>query len=183
MNKFEKIWVTKEGKTDEILRDLKLVLQKNLADKIFLRQKNLSPSEYEKLANSVLALAKNKCELVIYNHAKIATTLKLNLHFSYENFIKFDKNELKNFKFGVSVHSLSDALQAQKFGASYVMAGHIFASLSHKSQEPRGLEFLKHIVLNLQIPVYAIGGINSQNIELIKSSGAKAACMMRGIFT
>lgn len=59
---------------------------------------------------------------------------------------------------GVSVHSLEDAIAAEKLGVSYVMAGHIFASACKPGVPPRGLSLLQSIVRQVSCPVYAIGG-------------------------
>ena len=39
-------------------------------------------------------------------------------------------------------------------------AGHIFATDCKKGLPPRGLDFLKNVCDAVEIPVYAIGGIN-----------------------
>ena len=48
-------------------------------------------------------------------------------------------------------------------------AGHIFATDCKKGLPPRGLDFLKNVCDAVEIPVYAIGGIN------IASSGDSTA--------
>jgi len=89
-------------------------------------------------------------------------------------------NLTQNFKIGVSVHSLEQALAAQDFGADYVVAGHIFDTPSHASERGRGTKFLREICEKLSIKTYAIGGINFENLGEIKGVGAAGAYMMRG---
>ncbi len=89
-------------------------------------------------------------------------------------------NLTQNFKIGVSVHSLEQALAAQDFGADYVVAGHIFDTPSHALERGRGLKFLREICESLKIKTYAIGGINFENLSEIKDVGAAGAYMMRG---
>lgn len=79
---------------------------------------------------------------------------------------------------GTSVHSLEEALEAERLGASYVTAGHIFPTECKPGLEPRGLEFLQKICEGVKIPVYAIGGIHPDNLEKIAQTGAAGACMM-----
>ena len=86
----------------------------------------------------------------------------------------------QNFKIGVSVHSLEQALAAQDFGADYVVAGHIFDTPSHALERGRGLKFLREICEKLSIKTYAIGGINFENLDEVKDAGAAGAYMMRG---
>ena len=70
---------------------------------------------------------------------------------------------------GTSVHSVEDAIKAEQLGATYMTAGHIFATDCKKGLPPRGLDFLKNVCDAVEIPVYAIGGIN------IASSGDSTA--------
>ena len=66
---------------------------------------------------------------------------------------------------GTSVHSVEDAIKAEQLGATYMTAGHIFATDCKKGLPPRGLDFLKNVCDTVQIPVYAIGGINIASSE------------------
>jgi len=48
---------------------------------------------------------------------------------------------------------------------------------------PRGLEFLKAVCENVNIPVYAIGGINidGSRRQEVQECGAKGSCIMSGM--
>lgn len=81
---------------------------------------------------------------------------------------------------GASVHSLEEAMEAERLSASYVVAGHIFPTDCKAGLLPRGTGFLKEICENVHIPVYALGGINDNNEELVKECGADGACRMSG---
>ena len=60
---------------------------------------------------------------------------------------------------GTSVHSVEEAIEAQNLGATYISAGHIFATDCKKGVPPRGLDFLKKVCQTATIPVYSIVGI------------------------
>lgn len=79
---------------------------------------------------------------------------------------------------GTSVHSFEEAVLAQKLGAAYITAGHIFETDCKKGAEPRGLDFLKNVCSSVNIPVYAIGGISQENYESALEAGAAKVCMM-----
>ena len=90
-----------------------------------------------------------------------------------------DAEKLKHFNIiGASTHSLEDAKIAEKLGATYITASHIFATDCKKGLEPRGLDFLKNICDNVNIPVFALGGINEDNSKYCYENGAKGVCMM-----
>ncbi len=81
---------------------------------------------------------------------------------------------------GASTHSVREAAEAQALGASYITAGHIFATGCKRGLEPRGLGFLKEVCRSVAIPVYAIGGITPENVQSAIDAGAAGACVMSG---
>ncbi len=91
--------------------------------------------------------------------------------------------ETRNFlpqQIGVSVHSAEEAREAVRLGASYLTAGHVFATDCKKGVPPRGLEFLKEICELAPVPVYGIGGIrlDPEQIREVLAQGAAGACIM-----
>ena len=89
------------------------------------------------------------------------------------------KEEIKEFKhIGVSVHSVKESKEAERFGATYLIAGHIFPTDYKKGVSPRGLLFLKEVCDAVEIPVFAIGGINKDNFKNALDKGAKGICIM-----
>lgn len=180
---FELICVTNRHLSRDFLGDLSRIVSEKKPNAIILREADLSAGEYENLALKVLKITENSStKLIIHTHFDVAFRLKIkNLHLRFDDFIKFKPKwdlDGKNFNIGVSIHNLNDAIKAQNLGASYVIAGHIFQTKSHK-EPPRGIEFLDQICSNLSIKTYAIGGINLQNLSIIKATKADGACMMR----
>lgn len=84
---------------------------------------------------------------------------------------------------GTSVHSAAEAVEAEALGASYLTAGHIYATDCKKGLPPRGLSFLKEICQSVSIPVYAIGGIklNGNQLAEVMQYGAEGGCVMSGM--
>ena len=108
------------------------------------------------------------------------------IHLSYEIFKSLNKNIreklIKKYKrIGVSIHSLEEAKDVENLGATYVVAGHIFETDCKKGLEPRGLNFIKELSSILTIPIFAIGGINEENSNLVLNSGAFGVCMMSSL--
>ena len=62
---------------------------------------------------------------------------------------------------GASCHSLEDAKTAQALGAHYIILGNIFETDCKKGLPGRGLEFLREVCRETELPVYAVGGINA----------------------
>lgn len=152
---------------------------------IMLREKDLNLADYESLTLKVKAIcAQNNIPLIINQNLSIAKRLNMpNIHLSIQN-LRTYRNELQSFThIGASVHSLSEALEAQKLGATYLVAGHIYSTNSKKGVPPRGLSFLREITSNVTIPVFAIGGITKDHVKDILLTGAKGICIMSEAMT
>ncbi len=78
---------------------------------------------------------------------------------------------------GASVHSPSEAAEAESLGADYLIAGHIFPTAC-KIGEPRGTPFLRSVCDAVKIPVYGVGGITPENFPRVISAGAEGAAVM-----
>lgn len=154
---------------------------------ILLREKDLTEAEYEELAGQVLAIANQyhkKCIL----HTFYTTAQKLGnpyLHLplpAWEALSSGTRQKLrKSFReLGTSVHSLEQLVQAERLGADYVTAGHIFATECKPGLPPRGLRFLNQICRQAQIPVYGIGGICPERENDVIREGAAGVCIMSG---
>ena len=74
-----------------------------------------------------------------------------------------------------------EAKEVENLGATYIVAGHIFKTDCKKDLEPRGLKFIQELSLILTIPIFAIGGINQKNSDLVINSGAFGVCMMSSL--
>lgn len=82
---------------------------------------------------------------------------------------------------GKSVHSVAAAVQAQSAGADYLIAGTIFASVSHPEITPAGLDFLRDVCAAVQIPVLAIGGVTPENTGECLAAGAAGIAILSPI--
>ena len=83
---------------------------------------------------------------------------------------------------GVSASTIELADQAAADGASYLGTGAVFAtSTKTDAGAPIGLEQLHKIAAHTNLPVAAIGGIDSTNIQSVIDHGAQMACVISAI--
>ena len=150
---------------------------------IVLREKDLSEKEYEQLARQVMQICKKHgTQCILHSFSNVATTLGATaVHMPLPLLQKMTPQEKSHFQIiGASCHSLEEAKEAQNLGCTYITAGHIFLTDCKKGLPGRGLPFLEEICKTVRIPVYAIGGISSQNMESVRKTGAAGACIMSG---
>ncbi|MDR1320243.1 MAG: thiamine phosphate synthase [Gracilibacteraceae bacterium] len=152
-------------------------------DGILLREKDLPEAEYEELAR-LGAAACRRHGVAFGAHSRPWAARRLGLvwlHLSWAAFLAREADtraELGEFaRVGVSVHAAEEAARAARWGADYVLAGHVFTTASKAGLPGRGLGFLRAVRAAVpETPVYAIGGIGPDNI------GAVGACGVRGVF-
>lgn len=153
---------------------------------MILREKNLSEKEYFGLAKKVIEICqKYDTPCILHNFVEAAVELNheaIHLPLSILRTLS-EKDKGKFSVLGTSCHSVEDAREAEKLGCTYIVAGHIFETDCKKGLEGRGINFLQSVCESISLPVYAIGGVNPQNISEIRRAGAKGACTMSGIMT
>lgn len=83
---------------------------------------------------------------------------------------------------GVSTHNLEEAREAESLGADYISFGPIFQTKTKKDADiPKGLEGLKALAPNIDIPIVAIGGITADSAIPVLEAGASAVAVISDI--
>ncbi|MDR1820105.1 MAG: thiamine phosphate synthase [Methanobrevibacter sp.] len=148
--------------------------------KIILREKQLNKSEYFNLSKKIISISNRyNVDLVIHNYIDIGKFFNINsIHLPFNKFNK-NKDDLHEFdKVGVSVHSLKEAKIVGDSYADYIIVGHIFQTQTKKNLVPKGLKFLKEVKDSINIPIYAIGGINLKTINSVLETGVNGVAIM-----
>lgn len=78
---------------------------------------------------------------------------------------------------GVTVHNLSEALEAERQGADYLGVSPIFKTATKTDAgKPAGITLIEEIRQQVDIPLIAIGGINHSNAPAVIEAGADGLC-------
>ena len=168
----------------------KIILENFEIVALTLREKDLYKNEYLKLVEKIYPICqKYRIDLILHQNYDLVLEDKYNIegiHLSYNTFKSLNKNIRKELikkykKIGVSIHSIDEGKEVESLGATYVVAGHIFETDCKKGLKPRGLNFIEELSSILTIPIFAIGGINEENSNLVLNSGAFGVCMMSSL--
>lgn len=85
---------------------------------------------------------------------------------------------------GITVHNIEEANEAYRAGANYLAVSPIYKTKTkHDAGKPIGLELIKSIKKDLNIPVVAIGGIDLTNAVEVISAGADSLCAISAVIT
>lgn len=151
---------------------------------IILREKDLPEHQYKELAEQALRICKaHEVPCVLHSFVDVALELGAEaIHLPLPILRKMTKDQKARFQtIGASCHSASDARESQRLGCTYITAGHVFVTDCKKGLPGRGFGFLKDVCRSVSVPVYAIGGISSGNIAMVRSRGVQGACVMSGL--
>ncbi len=151
---------------------------------IILREKDLTPDQYGELAGRALALCeKYQTPCILHSFVNISIQLKCkSIHLPLPALRALSKEDKVLFRcIGASCHSVDEAMEAQRLGCSYILAGHIFDTDCKRGLPGRGLDFLETVCDSVSIPVYAIGGIQADNVAEVWERKAAGVCVMSGI--
>ena len=84
--------------------------------------------------------------------------------------------------FGRSVHSLEAARRAVEERCDYAIWGTLFATSSKPGRPGAGIAALEAICGELELPLYAIGGISLENLDRVRRAGACGVAICSALF-
>lgn len=79
---------------------------------------------------------------------------------------------------GISANNEIDISNALQGGCDYIGIGPVFETETKKDKKPIGIEKIKSLTKDLNIPWFAVGGVNSKNISYLKSNGFKKVALV-----
>jgi len=83
---------------------------------------------------------------------------------------------------GASIHSVQEALEAERDGADWIVAGHVYPTASHAGTAGRGVELVAEVTAKTTIPCIAIGGVRPANVGTLRDAGAWGVAAITGIW-
>ena len=157
--------------------ELNKVLKTKKVKYFQLRLKKKPISNLIKIAKKIKKITKkNKIKLVINDEPLVAKVVNADgCHIGQKDidFASCRKILGKKKIIGITCHNSKIlALKAKRYGASYVAFGSFFKSSTKKTAYKANLAILRWAKKKINMPIVAIGGINSSNFKKIISSGA-----------
>ena len=152
---------------------------------IQLREKNKSTREYSELAANVHEItARYKVPLIIDDRVDVALAIGAEgVHVGQTDMPVAMARKLMgpNKIVGATTKTVPQALEAYKQGADYLGVGAIYPTTTKVVTILTSVETLKEIVKAVPIPVNAIGGLNKENIGVLRGTGIAGICAVSAI--
>jgi len=146
-----------------------------------LREKDLGSSDLARLAARLHTVIGGSALLIVNGNAEVAREVDADgLHLPVDApFTRPDGIALV----GRSVHSVEAAVQAEREGADYVIAGPIYETPSHRGVAPAGVRLISAVVAVVSVPVVAIGGITAARVPHVLSAGAGGVAVISAVLS
>jgi thiamine-phosphate pyrophosphorylase len=160
------------------------------ADIIQLRAKNAPLDEVRRMALEILPVTRAAgVALVINDHLALAREVGAeSCHLGQEDFFDGGLTHLSQMPggtggllLGLSSHGPEQARRAVAAGARYLGVGPVFPTGTKPEAKPVTLEYVRWAAANIQIPWFAIGGINLKNLDQVLDAGARRICVVSAI--
>ena len=152
---------------------------------IQLREKDLTTSQYYQLAKQVKEITDAyQVPLIIDDRLDICLAVDAaGLHIGDDELpVSVARRVLGPEKIlGVTAKTVKRALEAETWGADYLGTGAIFPTTTKENAPITLISTLKTICQTVAIPVVAIGGLTSENIDQLAATGIAGVAVVRDL--
>jgi len=150
-----------------------------------LREKNLTTNQYYQLAKQVKEITDAyQVPLIIDDRLDVCLAVDAaGLHIGDDELpVSVARQVLGPDKIlGVTAKTVKRALEAEESGADYLGTGAIFPTTTKENAPITLISTLKTICQRVAIPVVAIGGLTSENIDQLIDTGIAGVAVVRDL--
>ena len=160
------------------------------SDIVQIRAKGLPPSDVRRLVETVVpVLASAGVAAVVNDHPEIAMACGAPwVHLGQEDFFDAGHRQVSELpcrragcRVGLSTHAPDQCERAILAGADYVAIGPVFATGTKPTALPVTLDYVRWARATVQVPWFAIGGINLTTVDAVVEAGARSICVVSAI--
>ncbi len=156
------------------------------AGAVQLREKKLKGEELEKLAIEIRDVCRrHNIPFIVNDDVKLAARIDADgVHVGQSDMdVEQARAILGPHKIiGATAKTIKQAKLAQKAGADYLGSGAVFGSTTKTDAKPMDLSLFTEICNCVDIPVFAIGGIDVHNVEKLAGTPLAGVAVVSGIF-
>ena len=170
--------------TQVFLKQLEKCLSRGIR-LVQLRAKSLPRENYVELAKQAKALcAKHDAKLILNSNPELVSAVNADgVNLTGERLLALDNRPLAENKWvAASCHTEEDILHASKIGVDFAMLSPVQATSSHPETKPLGWKQFQRICERAPFPVYALGGVKSDDLEQAFNYGAQGIAAISALW-
>ncbi|AGN27033.1 thiamine phosphate synthase [Candidatus Methanomassiliicoccus intestinalis] len=177
----DRSWIGNRSMSEEVEKTLKAG-----ATCLQIREKNISYDEYVSKSIELRKICnKYNVPFIVNDNIEVALASGADgVHVGQNDILNKNVRSIigSDKILGISVNSIELAIAAEKAGADYIGVGSIQLSPTKGESKILSTEYVNEICNSVSIPVVAIGGINEQNIPILKGIGIAGVAVISAVF-
>ncbi len=151
-----------------------------------LRAKQMEPKSFIALAHQAIPVAQQcSAKLLLNGSPNLLKELPQadGIQLASHAIFNYTERPIANDKLlGVSTHNEAEIKQALKLDADFILLSPVKKTTSHPEIEAMGWQRFAELTANIPIPVFALGGMSSEDITTAKQYGAQGVAAISGFW-
>ncbi|MDO9105164.1 MAG: Nudix family hydrolase [Methylovulum sp.] len=145
------------------------------------RLKNLTPAEVSRFVNQAYPLCQQQGVLLLMNSAAQAHNGPHvdGIHLTSRDLLGIGKRPESARWLGASCHNLQELLHAQAIGVDFAVLAPVMPTHTHPDAATLGWEQFAQLLTQVNLPVYALGGMSLSSLTTARLAGAQGIASIR----
>lgn len=147
------------------------------------RLKNMPALQQKDFLAAALPLCAKASATLLVNSSVPNAWAHENVHLTSHDLMRLQQRPSNLRWLAASCHNLAQIQHAQTIGVDFVVLAPVLKTLSHPDAPPLGWHWFTELVAMSKLPVYALGGMQSSDLERAKLRGAQGLAGIRLFLT
>ncbi|WP_133717632.1 Nudix family hydrolase [Methylocaldum gracile] len=150
---------------------------------IQLRARRLGVHQYEALAHYAVEYCRERGAILLLNADPcwVVGTSAAGLHLTAQRLMSLSERPLEKARWvAASCHNLGELKHAERIGVDLAVLAPVLSTPTHPHAVPLGWITFAELVDQVNIPVFALGGVSPADVDVAKSHGAQGVAGIRG---
>ncbi len=169
----------------QFLSELEAVLRRGVIKLLLFRAKSLDPQKYQQMARAIseLAASYNVQLMLRGGHHLEPVGHDVGYHLASAQLMSMSERPPRPGLLSASCHNLKEIQQANRLGVDFILLSPVQHTLSHPGARPLGWDRFQLLTEQACMPVYALGGLLSEDLTTAQAQGAQGIAAIRGLWS